>query len=92
VGCDAYLLGSMVVFLFMGVSMTSLLLSELHQDHTGAGGPVRSLRSCRTSGTPFHAPCYSLSRSWATQASDGWRRRSGSCAIQIQALGAIHPT
>jgi len=32
-GCDAYLLGSMVVFFFARVSMTPLVLSELHADH-----------------------------------------------------------
>lgn len=32
-GCDLYLLGSMVVFLFAGVSMTSLLLTEMHADY-----------------------------------------------------------
>jgi eukaryotic-like serine/threonine-protein kinase len=29
-GCDLYLLGSMAVFFFTGVSMTSLLLAEMH--------------------------------------------------------------
>ncbi|RJP31595.1 MAG: protein kinase [Phycisphaerales bacterium] len=33
IACDAYLLGSMVVFFFLRVSMTALLVSELHQDH-----------------------------------------------------------
>jgi hypothetical protein len=32
-GCDAYLLGSLVVFFFMNVSMTSAVLSELHPSH-----------------------------------------------------------
>jgi len=32
-GCDAYLLGSMVVFFFTGLSMTSLWMSELHPAH-----------------------------------------------------------
>ncbi len=32
-GCDAYLLGSMVVWFFTGLSATSLLMSELPQDY-----------------------------------------------------------
>jgi serine/threonine protein kinase len=32
-GCDAYLLGSMVVFMFTGVSMTALILAELDPAH-----------------------------------------------------------
>lgn len=32
-GCDAYLLGSMIVFLFAGASATSLLRSELAPEH-----------------------------------------------------------
>lgn len=32
-GCDAYLLGSLVVFLFMNVGMTSAVLNELHPSH-----------------------------------------------------------
>ena len=32
-GCDAYLLGSMVVFFFTGVGMTALLRKELHPSH-----------------------------------------------------------
>lgn len=32
-GCDAYLLGSMVVFFFARVSMTGLLLSKVHESH-----------------------------------------------------------
>jgi hypothetical protein len=32
-GCDAYLLGSMVVFFFTGVGMTALLRQELHPAH-----------------------------------------------------------
>jgi len=31
IGCDLYLLGSMVVFFFTGFSATSLLMSELHE-------------------------------------------------------------
>lgn len=31
-GCDAYLLGSMVVYFFTGVSMTTLLAKHLHKD------------------------------------------------------------
>jgi serine/threonine protein kinase len=33
-GCDAYLLGSMVVFFFTGVGTTTLLRKELHPSHT----------------------------------------------------------
>lgn len=33
IGCDAYLLGSMVVFLFTGLSTTSMLMNELHESH-----------------------------------------------------------
>lgn len=32
-GCDAYLLGSMVVFFYMNVGMTSAILNELHPSH-----------------------------------------------------------
>ena len=32
-GCDAYLLGSMVVFFFTELSATSVLMSEMHADH-----------------------------------------------------------
>jgi len=33
-GCDAYLLGGMVVFFFSGVGMTARLFTELHETHT----------------------------------------------------------
>lgn len=33
IGCDAYLLGSMIVFFFTGVSMTSLVLSQMDPAH-----------------------------------------------------------
>jgi len=33
-GCDAYLLGSMIVFFFTGVGTTALLRKELHFSHT----------------------------------------------------------
>lgn len=32
-GCDAYLLGSMIVFMFTGLNATSLLLSKMPADH-----------------------------------------------------------
>ena len=32
-GCDAYLLGSMIVFMFTGLNATSLLLSKMAPDH-----------------------------------------------------------
>jgi serine/threonine protein kinase len=32
-GCDAYLLGSIVVFFFLNVGMTSAILNELHPSH-----------------------------------------------------------
>jgi serine/threonine protein kinase len=32
-GCDAYLLGSMIVFMFTGLNATSLLLSKMVADH-----------------------------------------------------------
>lgn len=32
-GCDAYLLGSMAVFFFTRMSMTSLIMGELHEQH-----------------------------------------------------------
>jgi serine/threonine protein kinase len=32
-GCDAYLLGSMIVFMFTGLNATSLLLSNMASDH-----------------------------------------------------------
>ena len=41
IGCDAYLLGSMIVFFFTGVSMTSLVLSHMdpaHHHENWAGG------------------------------------------------------
>jgi hypothetical protein len=40
-GCDAYLLGSMIVFFFTGVSMTALLRRELHPSHAWRS-PFRS--------------------------------------------------
>ncbi len=32
-GCDAYLLGSMVVFFFSGIGMTAFLFTQLHESH-----------------------------------------------------------
>lgn len=37
IGTDAYLLGSMIIFFFTGVSMTSLLFAELDQSHLPPG-------------------------------------------------------
>lgn len=32
-GCDAYLLGSMVIFFFTGLSASSILINEMHESH-----------------------------------------------------------
>jgi serine/threonine protein kinase len=35
-GCDAYLLGSMLAFFFTGLNMNALILGQLHEDHSWA--------------------------------------------------------
>jgi hypothetical protein len=50
-GCDLYLLGSMIVYLFTGHGMTPLLVRHLSLSTPPASGGDRMRMSCRTFAT-----------------------------------------